>query len=113
MKQILKELRKLQPDCMFLDRGTGPYADFTSPERWIPIDTSDKRVRQKAWQVCDVIGTHWSYVPDERYKDKNQLLRSLIEIVAKGGTYTFNAPRWGMGSFPRKVWRSSNIWGDG
>jgi alpha-L-fucosidase len=102
MKQILKELRRLQPDCMFSDRGTGPYADFTSPERWIPVDTGDKRVRQKAWQVCDVIGTHWSHVPDERYKDKNQLLRSLIEIVAKGGTYAFNVPPMGNGKFPEK-----------
>ncbi len=88
MKAMIKDLRHLQPDCMFSDRGTGPYGDFTSPERWVPKGTSeeDTRVSKKVWQVCDCIGTHWSYVPDEVYKDKKVLLRMVIDTVAKGGT---------------------------
>ena len=78
---------------MFSDRGLGPYGDFTSPERSIPKDTSDKdtRVRHKVWQVCDTIGTHWSYVPDEVYKDKNVLLHNVIDTVTKGGTIVLDA----------------------
>lgn len=106
MKSIVKELRKLQPHCMLNDRGLGPMADFTSPERWIPLDDSDKRlVKRKhplAWQVCDVIATHWSHVPDEVYKDKEKLLNMLIDIVAKGGTFALNVPPMGNGKFPEK-----------
>ncbi len=107
MKQIAKELRKLQPDCMLSDRGTGPMADFTSPERWIPADKDDKRVKQKrkhplAWQVCDVIATHWSHVPDEKYKDKDDLLDMLISITAKGGTLALNVPPMANGRFPQQ-----------
>ncbi|MBN2152275.1 MAG: alpha-L-fucosidase [Candidatus Lokiarchaeota archaeon] len=107
MKQIVKEIRKMQPDCMFSDRGLGPMADFTSPERWIPADRDDKRVKQRrshplAWQVCDVIATHWSHVPDERYKDKDDLLDMLISITAKGGTFALNVPPMGNGKFPQE-----------
>jgi alpha-L-fucosidase len=107
MKRIVKEIRKMQPDCMLSDRGLGPMADFTSPERWIPTDPNDARVKQKrphplAWQVCDVIATHWSHVPDEIYKDKNKLLDMLIDIVAKGGTLAMNVPPMANGKFPQQ-----------
>jgi alpha-L-fucosidase len=92
MKAMVKDLRKLQPDCMFSDRGLGPYGDFTSPERWIPKDAAqgDPRVKKPIFQVCDTIGTHWSYVPDEEYKDKTVLLHNLIDIIAKGGTFVLD-----------------------
>lgn len=107
MKKIIKEIRKLQPDMMISDRGTGPLADFTSPERWIPVDTEDKRIKQTrkhplAWQVCDVIATHWSYVPDEVYKEKTKLLTMLIDICAKGGTFLLNVPPMSNGKFPQQ-----------
>src|SRR5271157_1311243 len=88
MKAMIKDLRQLQPNCMLSDRGTGPYGDFTSPERWVPKGTAeeDAKVTKKVWQVCDCIGTHWSYVPGEVYKPKKDLLHMLIDIVAKGGT---------------------------
>jgi len=106
MKRIVKEIRILQPDCMFSDRGLGPLADFTSPERWVPADKDDKRLIKRthplAWQVCDVIATHWSHVPDEKYKDKDVLLDMLISITAKGGTLALNVPPMGNGKFPQK-----------
>ncbi len=104
MKAIIKEVRRLQPDCMISDRGTGPYADFTSPERWIPAEpSSDDRVKHPLWQVCDPIGTHWSYVPDEVYKDKQQLLRNIIDVVAKGGTIVLDQGPMGNGKFPQEA----------
>jgi alpha-L-fucosidase len=92
MKALAKELRKLQPDCMFSDRGFGPYGDFTSPERWIPNDagTGDPRVKGRLWELCDTIGTHWSYVPDEKFKTKEELLHNIIDVVAKGGTFVLD-----------------------
>ncbi|MEX2680749.1 MAG: alpha-L-fucosidase [Candidatus Sigynarchaeota archaeon] len=104
-KKMIKDLRKLQPDCMFSDRGLGPYGDFTSPERWIPTGagSADPRVRNRIWQVCDPIGTHWSYVPDEVYKSKETLLHNLIDIVAKGGTLVFDQGPMPSGRFPQEA----------
>ncbi len=105
MKSIIKEMRQLQPHCMFSDRGIGPYADFTSPERWIPDDIADNRMegRAKVWQVCDPIGTHWSWVPDEKYKPRHTLLRNLIDAVAKGGTYVFDVNPMPNGKYPQEA----------
>jgi alpha-L-fucosidase len=105
MKKMVKSLRKLQPNCMFSDRGLGPYGDFTSPERWIPNDagSADPRVKNRTWQVCDTIGTHWSYVPDEVYKTKEQLLYNLIDIVAKGGTFVMDQGPMPNGRFPQEA----------
>ncbi len=105
MKKLVKELRKLQPNCMFNDRGTGPYGDFTCPERWVPKGTSeeDSRVSKKDWQVCDCIGTHWSYVPSEVYKDKKVLLRMVIDIVAKGGTILLDSGPMPHGLFAQEM----------
>jgi alpha-L-fucosidase len=104
MKAIIKEIRKLQPDCMFSDRGLGPYADFTSPERWIPNSSEgDSRVKKQVWQCCDPIGTHWSYVPDEVYKDKRKLLHDFIDVVAKGGTFVFDQGPMPNGKFPQEA----------
>jgi alpha-L-fucosidase len=105
MKAMVKDIRKLQPDCMFSDRGFGVYGDFTSPERWIPTepDQGDPRVKNKLWQVCDPIGTHWSYVPDEIYKDKQKLLHNIIEVVAKGGTFVLDQGPMPNGWFPQEA----------
>lgn len=103
MKAMVKSLRKLQPDCMFSDRGLGPYGDFTSPERWIPKgpDQEDPRVHNRLWQLCDPIGTHWSYVPDEIYKDKHEILHNIIEVIAKGGTFVLDQGPMPNGRFPQ------------
>ena len=105
MKSIIKEIRKLQPNCMFSDRGLGPYADFTSPERWIPKKSEDDRLKGRAsvWQACDVIGTHWSWVPGEKYKKKEDLLTKLIDSVAKGGTLSLDINPMPNGKFPQET----------
>nr|MDO8111229.1 alpha-L-fucosidase [Candidatus Sigynarchaeota archaeon] len=104
-KDMVKMLRKLQPNCMFSDRGLGPYGDFTSPECWIPKEAGigDPRVKNRTWQYCGMIGTHWSYVPDEVYKSKETLLHDMIDIVAKGGTMVFDQGPMPSGRFPKEA----------
>jgi alpha-L-fucosidase len=104
-KGIVKMCRNLQPDCMFSDRGLGPYGDFTSPECWYPKEpgTGDPRVKNRLWQVCDMIGTHWSYVPDEVYKSKTVLLHNMIDVVAKGGCMVFDQGPMPNGRFPQEA----------
>ncbi len=114
MKDIIKMCRRLQPDCMFNDRGIGVYGDFTSPERWIPAAGEDNRLRSRTvWQVCDPIHASWAYLPDDPgYKEKGTLLRNLIDAVAKGGTYVFAIAPDHRGKFPKKTHETLEFMGN-
>jgi alpha-L-fucosidase len=106
MEEIILMCRKLQPNCMMSDRGLGPYGDFTSPERWIPSGDEDNRLEkrsQKLWQVCDPIHSSWAYLPGDKYKTKQELLRNLIDAISKGGTYVFAVSPMPNGKFPAKT----------
>ncbi len=113
MVDIVLMCRDLQPNCMFSDRGIGPYGDFTSPERWIPDGPDDERLRgNEIWQVCDPIHSSWAYLPNDRYKPKTKLLRNLVEAVAKGGTYVFAIAPMANGRFPEKTVEILKYMGD-
>ena len=58
--------------------------------------------RAKVFQVCDPIGTHWSYVPDELYKPLDRLLKNFLDAVAKGGTFVFDVNPMPNGKFPQE-----------
>jgi alpha-L-fucosidase len=106
MEEIILMCRHLQPDCMMSDRGLGPYGDFTSPERWIPESSEDKRLDkrlQKPWQVCDPIHNSWAYLPGDQYKTPETLLKNLIDAVSKGGTYIFAISPMPNGKFPENT----------
>ncbi len=113
MVDIVLMCRELQPDCMFSDRGLGPYGDFTSPERWIPEGSDDERLRgNNLWQVCDPIHGSWAYLPDDRYKTKEKLLHNFVDAVAKGGTYVFAISPMPSGVFPKKTVEILEFMGD-
>ncbi|MHA1848094.1 MAG: alpha-L-fucosidase [Promethearchaeota archaeon] len=113
MEDIILMCRKLQPDCMFSDRGLGIYGDFTSPERWIPVSTEDNRLKnKKIWQVCDPIHTSWAWLPDDEYKPKENLLHNFVDAIAKGGTYVFAIAPMSNGKFPQKTIEILEFMGD-
>lgn len=113
MIDIVLMCRKLQPNCMFSDRGLGPYGDFTSPERWIPNDPDDERIKgRKYWQVCDPIHGSWAYLPDDKYKTKGRLLHNFVDAIAKGGTYVFAISPMPNGRYPEKTISILEFMGD-
>jgi alpha-L-fucosidase len=112
MEEIILMIRQLQPNCMFSDRGLGPYGDFTSPERWIPADAEDSRIKGRLWQVCDPIHGSWAFIPGDQYKTKETLLHNLIDAIAKGGTYVFAISPMPTGVFPESTVRIMEYMGD-
>lgn len=111
--EIVMMCRELQPDCMFSDRGLGPYGDFTSPERWIP-KVGDQRLKGRdVWQVCDPIHSSWAYLPDDPgYKPYDVLLHNFIDAISKGGTYVFAIAPDHRGKFPQKTVETLEFMGD-
>lgn len=74
------------------DRG-----DFTTPEQTVP----STGVPGVDWEVCMTMNTTWGYNEhDTAWKSTEQLLRTLVDIVSKGGNYLLNVGPTGDGSIP-------------
>ncbi|MCK6610844.1 MAG: alpha-L-fucosidase [Bacteroidia bacterium] len=78
--------RKLQPGLIVVDRAVeGPNQNYLTPEQQIP----DKPLPYP-WETCMTMGGSWSWVKNEHYKSKQQILVNLCKIVSRGGNYLLN-----------------------
>jgi alpha-L-fucosidase len=98
---VAKLARRLQPNVLLRQRGIGPYGDYETPEGTIP---EDPRKVKRPWQVIYPCGTGFSYKKNDRYKSKEWVLASLIDIVAKGGNFQV-----GFGPRPDGTWPQDMI----
>ena len=84
-------LRKLQPQMVINDRGFDE-GDFGTPEREYEKTDIDQLKRfTRPTEACNSVGTQsWGYRRDEDYYSSAFLIRSVDEILAKGGNYRLN-----------------------
>ena len=86
MPRIAAMARSLQPGLIVVDRAVeGRYQNYHTPEQEIPDVPLDH-----VWETCMTMATSWSYVATDTYKPTRQLIRYLVEIVAKGGNLLLN-----------------------
>lgn len=82
MATVADNARSKQPGLLVVDRTVhGPYENYQTPEQRIPDTKLDH-----PWESCITLGGAWGYVPNETYKSTRQVIHSLVEIVAKGGS---------------------------
>jgi alpha-L-fucosidase len=82
MSRIASMARKAQPGILFVDRTVkGAYENYQTPEQHIPDKPLDY-----PWESCVTLGNDWGYVPTDKYKSATNIIHTLIEIVAKGGS---------------------------
>ena len=82
MPRIAAMAREAQPGLLMVDRTVhGPYENYQTPERNIP----DKQLAYP-WESCIPLANNWGYVPDDEFKTSAQVIHSLVEVVAKGGS---------------------------
>jgi alpha-L-fucosidase len=85
LKETITELRKLQPDVMFRNRGIGNYGDYYTPERVVP---GDKSASPMPWMVIYPLGTNFSWEGDAaKHKGAKWVVDNLVDSVAKGGNF--------------------------
>ncbi len=85
MKATMKEIRRIQPDVMFRNRGIGSYGDYHTPEREVPTSRPDGAM---PWMVIYPLGNSTSYEENvAAYKGPKWVVTSLIESVSKGGNF--------------------------
>lgn len=81
MPQVASMARKTQPGLLIVDRTVhGKFENYQTPEQRIPS------VRMEIpWESCITLGGAWGYVPNDKFKYTNDVIRLLAEVVAKGG----------------------------
>lgn len=81
MPRIAEMARKYQPGILVVDRTIhGPYENYQTPERTIP-----ETQLNYPWESCIPLSDDWGYVKKPHWKSAQQVINTLIEIVAKGG----------------------------
>jgi alpha-L-fucosidase len=83
MRKTMLALRKIQPDVMFRARGIGNYGDYYTPEGFTP---GSKANTDMPWFEIFPLGSSFSYDPiTSEYKGGEWIVRTLVDVVAKGG----------------------------
>ena len=81
MHAVARMARSHQAGLIIVDRTIrGPYENYQTPERAIPETQLDY-----PWESCIPLTDDWGYTPQARYKSAQEVVGTLVEIVAKGG----------------------------
>lgn len=82
MDRIAQKARENQPGLIIVDRTvTGRYENYRTPEKMVP----DKPLSYP-WETCMPLSKDWGYVPGATFKTPKEVLNTLVEVVAKGGS---------------------------
>ncbi|MEO8587934.1 MAG: alpha-L-fucosidase [Flavobacteriales bacterium] len=86
MPRIAAMARSHQPGLLVVDRTVGgAYENYITPEGHVP--DKDPGV---PWETCMPMGTSWSWVPNEQYKSTDEIIRTLVTVVSRGGSLLLN-----------------------
>lgn len=84
--EIMDEVRLHQPWVLSADRTVGgPYENYVTPEQCIPNEPL-----LIPWESCITIGTSFSFKYEDEYKTPRELVKLLVDVVAKGGNLALN-----------------------
>lgn len=84
--EVVEKAREHQPWLLSADRTVGgPYENYVTPEQTIPSEAMTV-----PWESCITMGTSFSFRYEDKYKPTRQIVRILLEVVAKGGNLALN-----------------------
>lgn len=109
MDNIINKLREIQPDLLVVDRAVGgKYENYVTPERKIPEVTP-----KKVWESNIPLAKNWGYVPQDEYKTFEEILSSVVQVVALGGNIILGVGPKPDGTLPKKaqeIMQKLGIW---
>jgi alpha-L-fucosidase len=80
-----------------MTRAGGFAGDFGTPEQEIP----PTGLPGVDWETCMTMNDHWGYnAADLNYKSSAQIIRTLVDVVSKGGNFLLNVGPTAEGEFP-------------
>jgi alpha-L-fucosidase len=84
--EVVEKAREHQPWLLSADRTVGgPYENYVTPEQTIPSEAMNI-----PWESNITMGTSFSFRYEDNYKPTRQIVRILLEVVAKGGNLALN-----------------------
>lgn len=102
--ELLKMIRTLQPDVILDDRLDLPDVpsawDVKTPEQAQPRAWPMVNGKPVVWEACQTFSGSWGYHRDEMsWRGTDELIRTLIDCVSKGGNLLLNVGPTGRGEF--------------
>lgn len=89
-EELLSTVRSLQPGIIVNDRLDLP-GDFATPEQYQPAGPVLSGGKEVPWEACQTLNGSWGYDRDNLdYKSTDQLVRMLVDGVAKDGNLLLN-----------------------
>lgn len=97
-KDIIDLVRRNKPDIIANNRlGGGVAGDTKTPEQYIPA----LGYPGEDWETCMTTNDSWGYQSwDDHWKSSGTLLRTLSDIVSKGGNFLLNVGPDAEGTIP-------------
>jgi len=97
-KALYRYLRTLKPPLIVNERvkRDSGLGDFRTPEQTIP-----EFPPEGDWESCLTMNDHWGHhAEDHHWKSARELIRSLVDIVSKGGNLLLNVGPKADGTLP-------------
>ncbi len=97
-KELADLVHKLQPDCLIDGRIGNNMGDFqTKGDNQLPTGATSSD-----WDTPVTMNDTWGYKKnDHNWKSSTQLIRAVVEVASKGGTYLLNVGPTSEGVIPQ------------
>lgn len=100
--EVIEKIRRFQPGMLCADRTVGgPYENYVTPEQCVPDEPLGI-----PWESCITLGTSFSFAYEDTYKSPREVVKLLVDIVAKGGNLAINVGPQPDGRLPQGAVRS-------
>lgn len=103
--KLIEQIRRLQPGVILNERLDLPYGwDIKTPEQaqpreWVKVDG-----QPVVWEACQTLSGSWGYHRDEQgWRSTDELIRTMIDSVSKGGNLLLNVGPTGRGEFDERA----------
>ena len=119
-EELVKKIRKLQPDVLIDSRLDGSgcdfngilsknppiYAgDFASPEQFVPKEGVVNEIGEPVpWEVITTLNNTWGFnLSDKEFKPSQMIIHKLVDCVSKNGNLVINVGPDANGKFQDEV----------
>ncbi len=104
-EKLYKTIRKLMPDIVLNDRlDMDKGWDIKTPEQFQPREWVKVNGQPVVWEACQTFSGAWGYSRDEMtWRSTDELIRTLIDCVSKGGNLLLNVGPTGRGEFDERA----------
>jgi len=104
-ENLYKLVRKLMPKVILDDRLDMKYGwDIKTPEQVQPREWPRVDGQPVVWEACQTLSGSWGYHRDEAsWRSTDELIRTLIDCVSKGGNLLLNVGPTGRGEFDERA----------